>query len=390
MAAEVLARAGTRVTVFEQMPTVGRKLQVAGRGGLNLTHSEPLPALLDRYGPARSRLAPAIEQLDAAALRRWCEELGEGTFVGSSGRVFPTGFRATALLRAWLRRLDELGVTLRTRHRWQGWDDNGRLTFADASGSPVVIAADACVLALGGASWPRTGSDGTWVAHLEAIGVEVTPLRPANCGYFVDWSEELRARFAGTPVKDVVLDHSGVHARGDLVVTRDGIEGGPVYALGPALRAAVDADGHALVHLDLFPDAGEDDIVARLGRRRAKDSVATGLRRAGLPAVAVALVREVSGNRPPTEARALASLLKALPLRLAAPQPIARAISTAGGVAFAAVDERSMLLQRPGTFVAGEMLDWEAPTGGYLLQAAFSTGAAAARGVLDWLGTVPQ
>lgn len=385
MAAEVLARGGGAVTVYDRMPTVGRKLQVAGRGGLNLTHSEPLDALLGRYGPARPHLTPAIEHFDNAALRAWCEELGQATFVGSSGRVFPVGLRATTLLRAWLRHLAELGVELRTRHTWLGWTDDGALSFSDPDGAPLPVAVDACVLALGGASWPRTGSDGAWVSPLEAVGVDVTPLRPSNCGFVVGWTDELRTRFAGNPVKDVALHHDGAVARGDLVITEHGIEGGPVYALSSALRDAIAADGHAVVQIDALPDATRAEIVARLDRRRAKDSAATGLARAGLAPVVVGLLREATGNRLPTDPTDLAALLQALPLRLEAPQSITRAISTAGGVALSAINDRYMLRARPGTFVAGEMLDWEAPTGGYLLQGAFSTGVAAAEGVLAWL-----
>jgi uncharacterized flavoprotein (TIGR03862 family) len=386
MAAEVLATAGAAVTVFERMPTVGRKLQVAGRGGLNLTHSEPLDAFLDRYGTARPRLAAAIERFDPTALRAWCEGLGEATFVGSSGRVFPAGLRATRLLRAWLVRLTAVGVELRTRHTWAGWSDDGALRFADATGQEVLVAADACVLALGGASWPRTGSDGAWVPHLEGVGIEVRPLRPANCGFDVGWTEPFRARFAGAPVKDVALTYGGGSARGDLVITDHGIEGGPVYALSARLRDAIEAAGSAELRIDLFPSAGDTDLAARLRRRRPKDSITTGLRRAGLPPVAIALLREATGNQIPSEAQELVGLLRSLPLRLTAPRPIERAISTAGGVAFDALDARFMLHDRPGTFVAGEMVDWEAPTGGYLLQAAFATGVAAAEGAIAWLG----
>jgi uncharacterized flavoprotein (TIGR03862 family) len=387
MAAEVLARGGADVTVFERMPTVGRKLQVAGRGGLNLTHSEPLLSFLGRYGTARGRLAPAIAAFGPDALRAWSEELGEGTFVGSSGRVFPEGFRATALLRAWLRRLADLGVDVRTRQRWTGWDELGRLTFTDAAGAIVAFAADACILALGGASWPRTGSDGAWVPRLAGLGVDIVPLGPANCGFVVDWSDEAHDRFAGAPVKDVVLRHDGTTARGDIVVTKDGVEGGPIYALGAALRATIERDGHAVVEIDLRPSASEANLALRFQRRRPKDSVSTGLRRIGLAPVAIHLLRQATGNQLPTDADALTALLRAVPLRLERPQPIERAISTSGGVRFEALDSQLMLRGRPGTFVAGEMLDWEAPTGGYLLQGAFSTGAAAGRGALAWLDT---
>ncbi|MEX2294304.1 MAG: TIGR03862 family flavoprotein [Acidimicrobiales bacterium] len=385
MAAEVLARARVTVTVYDRMPTVGRKLQVAGRGGLNLTHSEPLDALLGRYGPARGRLRTAIERFDNGALRRWCEDLGQSTFVGSSGRVFPTDLRSTTLLRAWLRRLDDLGVELRTRHRWVGWNDSGALTFTDASGADVISEPDACVLALGGASWPRTGSDGAWTVPMTQSGVMVAELRPANCGFVVGWSEPFRTRFAGTPVKDVVVRHDGVLARGDLVITEHGIEGGPIYALSASLRDAIDTAGAAVVHIKVLPDASIDELETRLAKRRPKDSAATGLGRAGVAPVIVGLLREATGNRVPADATELAALLMQLPVEVATPQPMARAISTAGGIVLAAIDDRYMLRSRPGTFIAGEMLDWEAPTGGYLLQACFSTGVAAAEGALAWL-----
>jgi uncharacterized flavoprotein (TIGR03862 family) len=388
MAAERLAVAGLAVTVHERMPTVGRKLQVAGRGGLNLTNAEPLDAFLDRYGPARPALASAVEHLDPEALRAWSAGLGQETFVGSGGRVFPAGLRATALLRAWLRRLDELGVVLRTRSSWLGWDGEGGLRFAGPDGA-TTSRADLTVLALGGASWPRTGSDGGWVAALDGAGVAVTPLRPANCGFVVDWSADLRERWLGAPLKDVAVVHGHDRSRGDLVVTRRGIEGGPIYALGAAVRDAIAATGGPVViRLDLLPEDTDDELAARLARRRPKDSVANGLRRAGLSPLAIALLREATGNHPPTDAAELGALLRALPLRLDAALPLERAISTAGGVALEEVDEHLMLRRRPGTFVAGEMLDWEAPTGGYLLQGAFSTGAAAADGALRWLGTV--
>lgn len=385
MAAEVLGRAGQRVTVLERMPTVGRKLQVAGRGGLNLTHSEPLETFLDRYGAARPRLAAAIEAFPPAALRAWAEDLGEPTFVGTSGRVFPVGLRATSLLRRWLARLAELGVDLRVRHTWTGWDADGNLTFLEGDGRAVVVAADACVLALGGTSWPRTGSDGAWVPLLREAGIQVTPLQPANCGFVVRWSEPLLDRFAGSPLKDVVVRHRGSAARGDVVLTRDGIEGGPVYALSRVLRTCIANDGAAELEIDLFPDATPVDLALRLDRRRPKDSAASGLRRAGIAPAAVALLRDVTDNHVPSGSAPLAALLKAVPLLATAAKPVGRAISTAGGVLLDELDEHLMVRSRPGTFVAGEMLDWEAPTGGYLLQGAFSTGAAAADGVLRWL-----
>lgn len=388
MAAEVLATAGLAVTLFEHMPTVGRKLQVAGRGGLNLTHNEGREAFLDRYGPSRAYLTAALEAFDPAALRAWADGLGQPTFVGSSGRVFPESFRATALLRAWLTRLASLGVELRTRHHWNGWTPEGALTFTDPTGDPLVVAADASVLALGGASWPRTGSDGAWTAPLRAAGIEVRPWRPANSGCIVGWSEVFSHRFAGTPVKDVTVGHRGTSAHGDLMITTDGLEGSPVYALCPALRATLDAGTPARVELDLFPHATPAEVVARLERRRPTDSVATALARCGLSPVSIGLLREATANHPPSAPGPLAALLQALPFSVTASQPIGRAISSAGGVALSAVDQSAMLRDRPGTFVAGEMLDWEAPTGGYLLQGAFSTGVAAAEGVLAWLATL--
>jgi uncharacterized flavoprotein (TIGR03862 family) len=370
MAAEVLATAGVDVTVLERMPSVGRKLLLAGRGGLNLTHSEPLEGFLARYGPSRPRLEAAVRAFGPDELRAWAEGLGQATVVGSSGRVFPEAFRATPLLRAWLRRLADLGVDIRARRGWDGWDD------------PLMAGADATVLALGGASWPRVGSDGAWVPVLEGAGIEVTGLRPANCGFTVHWTDELRARFAGTPLKNVELSGAGASARGDAVITAQGIEGGALYALAAGLRDEVESRGRAVLSVDLHPQLTIGELAERLGRRRARDSTSTALRRGGVSPVGVGLAREATGNRLPAGVTELASLLKAVPITLVGVQPLARAISTAGGVALDEVDDAFMLRRRPGTFVVGEMLDWEAPTGGYLLQATFSTAVAAARGVL--------
>ena len=371
MAAEVLATAGVRVVLLEQMASVGRKLLIAGRGGLNLTHSEDLDTFLSRYGTARPRLAAALDAFGPDDLRAWCASLGEEPFVGSSGRVFPAGFRATPLLRAWKRRLSDLGVEVRVRTRWAGFDDTPD--------------ADAVVLALGGASWPRTGSDGAWVESVARRGVAVAPLRPANCGFIAAWTEEFRTRFAGTPIKNVALSFEGAVARGDIVVADDGIEAGPVYALSAALRDALAHDGAATVLCDLTPYVSADALASRLARRRAGDSAASWLRRAGLAPVAVGLLREATHNELPHDARAVAELAKRVPIRVTAPYPLARAISTAGGITLSEVDDGFMLRRRPGVFVAGEMLDWEAPTGGYLLQATFSTAVAAARGALAWM-----
>jgi len=382
MAAEVLAAAGLTVTVYDRMPSVGRKLLLAGRGGLNLTHSEPLERFLDRYGEALPHLEHRIAAFRPEDLRAWAESLGQETFVGSSGRVFPTAFKASPLLRAWLARLDRLGVRFALRHRWQGWHQEGRLQFVGPAGEPVTATPAATILALGGASWPRLGSDGSWVEALSGRGVAVSPLRPANMGVTVAWSEFFRSRFEGEPLKRVALTFAGTTRRGEAVVTRDGLEGGVIYALSASLRDAILRDGAATPTLDLRPDVTADALARRLGAARAGRSASTFLRKsAGLSPVAMALLREVSPALP-READALAGLVKALPLTLTGVKPVERAISTAGGLSFAELDWRLMLRKMPGVFAAGEMLDWEAPTGGYLLQATFATGVAAAHGVM--------
>jgi uncharacterized flavoprotein (TIGR03862 family) len=377
MAAEILAAGGAAVTVLERMPSVGRKFLMAGRGGLNLTHTQPMPGFLQRYGKAADRLRPALAAFPPEALVAWCAGLGQETFVGSSGRVFPKAMKASPLLRAWLARLAGLGVTIRTRAAWAGWNADGHPVLGDGE----VLAADAVVLALGGASWPRLGSDGGWVSLLP--GVEIAPLRPANCGFRVAWSDIFRARFAGTPLKRIGVEFAGRSLRGEAVVTQDGIEGGAVYALSGALREAIDRDGPVVLSLDLRPDLSLAELAGRLNAPRRGQSLSTWLRKiAGLPPVSIGLVQEAlhAGAAPD-----LAGLVKALPLTLLAPAPIERAISTAGGIAWAEIDRRMMLRRRPGVFVAGEMLDWEAPTGGFLLQACFGTGAAAGHGALAWL-----
>ena len=383
MAAEVLAAGGMAVTVVEHMPSVGRKLLLAGRSGLNLTHGEATDRLVTRYGVEQERLAPAVRAFDAGALREWCAGLGEPTFVGTSGRVFPSSLRATPLLRAWLRRLDALGVVIRTRTRWEGWDADGASLLRGPDGVVASLAADATVFALGGASWPRVGSDGGWVPHFVSAGVDVRPLRPANCGVLRDWSAEFVERHAGEPVKNVALRVGSSVARGDMVITDTGLEGGPVYVVAAAARDTLEADGAATLTVDLHPDVSEGDLAQRLGRARPKDSTSSTLRRiAGFGPTAVALLREVCAAPLPRDAATLAALVKAIPIALDGVAPIDRAISSAGGVALHEVDETFMLVRRPGTYVVGEMLDWEAPTGGYLLQATFSTAVAAAKGVL--------
>jgi len=390
MAAEQLARSGSSVTVFEQMLSVGRKFLLAGRGGLNLTHSEPTEQLVERYGSASSRVGPAVARFDAAALRAWAESLGEPTFVGSSGRVFPESFRATPLLRAWLARLASLGVVIRTRHRWLGVElrHDGRLevSVADQDGVESVVVADAVVLAMGGASWPKVGSDGAWTSALSAAGVGLAPFRPANCGFVSAWTEVFRRRFAGAPLKNVELSAGGRSVRGEGVVTETGVEGGVFYALGSTIRDLIELEGEVVVHLDLRPDLSAEQVAERLARRRPKDSATTAFRKAGITPVGIGLLREATANELPSDPVDLAALVKATPLRLVGAEAVERSISTAGGVCLDEVDERFMLRRLPGVFVIGEMLDWEAPTGGYLLQATFSTAVAAAAGVLDHLG----
>lgn len=382
MAAEVLAGAGAKVVVHERMPSVGRKFLMAGRGGLNLTHSEDRPRFEARYGEAAAAVAPWLDAFPPAAMVEWAEGLGQPTFVGSSGRVFPKSLKASPLLRAWLRRLDDLGVEIRTRSRWTGFAGEA-LTFEDTE----TMQPDATILALGGASWPRLGSDGRWTPVLEAEGVSVASLRPANAGFDVAWSDVLRDRFAGQPLKVAGFSHGGRTVRGEAMVTRYGLEGGAIYALSADLREAIAREGSARLTLDLRPDLTEAALAERLARPRGKDSVTNWLRKAGgLWPVAIAVMREIPGEVP-TGAEKLAKRIKAVRLTLTAMQGLDRAISSAGGVRFEGLDERLMLTARPGVFVAGEMIDWEAPTGGYLLQASFASGVVAARGVLDWLAT---
>lgn len=384
-AAEILAEAGHRVAIYERMPSVGRKFLIAGRGGLNLTHSEPLEAFHRRYHPAHPSFAKAVDAFPPQALRDWCEGLGQPTFVGSSGRVFPKSFKASPLLRAWLGRLDASRVRILTRHRFLGWEADGSLAFETPDGR-VTVAPQVTLMALGGASWPRLGSDGTWVPLLTGAGIAVSPLKPANVGFTVPWSDVFRERFAGTPLKRVALRLGDETVRGEAMITTDGIEGGAVYALSRLIRDAIEERGEARLVLDLRPDLSEDALMRRLATHKQGASLATRLRKdAGLDPVAAGMLREAAGRALPSSAGDLAALIKAAPLRLLAPRPIDRAISTAGGVAFEAIDTRFMLKARPGVFVAGEMLDWEAPTGGYLLQGAFSSGRAAAAGMMDWL-----
>ena len=379
MAAEVLSAAGRSVTVYERMPSLGRKFLMAGRGGLNLTHSEDFRPFLGRYGAAGKALKPMLEALAPADLITWAEGLGQPIFVGSSGRVFPQSLKASPLLRAWLARLDAQGVAFKTRMTWTGWTPDGSLAFENGE----TIRPAATVLALGGASWAKLGSDGAWAKTLAEEGVALAHFEPANGGFTVDWSPIFRERFAGQPLKAIAVTHGRRTVRGEAVVAAYGIEGGAIYALSSDLRAAVASDGSTTVEIDLRPDLSLAQLAARLDRPRGGQSTATFLRKAAnLSPLEINLLREAHGVALPSD---LAAAIKRAPLKLTGLQGIARAISTAGGVRFDAVDEHLMLRARPGVYVAGEMLDWEAPTGGYLLQASFASGVVAASGVIDWL-----
>ena len=379
MAAETLAQAGRRVTLHDAMPTVGRKLLMAGRGGLNLTHGEPLESLLARYRPSATPLLDAIRAFPPAALITWCEGLGVPTFVGSSGRVFPVGLKASPLLRAWLTRLERLRVSVRTRSRWLGRDEMGGLSFSDLE---TRVAPAAVILALGGASWPRLGSDGRWPALLP--DVQVTPWAPSNMGFTVAWSDHFRSRHEGTPLKRISLSFGALTVRGEALVTRTGLEGGAVYALSGPLREAIAQQGPVDVLIDLRPDLAADDVLHRLATRSRAESLSTALRKSlALSPAAVGLLQEALHG--PGAGREPGHLVKSLPVRLTAPAPIGRAISSAGGLAWPELNDHLMIKAHPGVFACGEMLDWEAPTGGYLLQGCFSTGVAAAHGALAWI-----
>jgi len=388
MAAETLATAGVAVTVYDAMPSVGRKFLMAGRGGLNLTHSESLLTFVDCYGAARDRLAPHIQAFPPSALIGWAHGLGQATFTGSSGRIFPVAMKASPLLRAWLARLDGLGVRFEMRQRWRGWDGAGALILDSAPPTkPEAKTPAATILALGGGSWAKLGSNGAWTQILAARGVSIAPLQPANCGFAIRWSDVFRDRFAGAPLKGVRFSHASAAVHGEAMISRDGIEGGAIYALSASLREAINADGAAALDIDLRPDISEADLHTRLCVVKSGETLSNRLRRvAGLSPVAIGLLREAHGVALPTEASALAHAVKHTPLTLHATAALDRAISTAGGVSFDAVDDDLQLRALPGVFVAGEMLDWEAPTGGYLLQACFATGVAAARGALAVMG----
>jgi uncharacterized flavoprotein (TIGR03862 family) len=381
MAAELLAEAGRTVAIYDRMPSLGRKFLMAGRGGLNLTHSEPLEGFLARYRPLPPQLEAALRDFPPEALRAWAQGLGEDTFTGSSGRVFPKSFKASPLLRAWLHRLSWLNVTVHTRHEWRGFSDTGAAVFATPEGK-IEVAAEAVLLALGGASWPRLGADGGWTDILAAKGIPVTPLAPSNCGVRIAWSDTFRTRFAGTPLKRLTVEAVAQKAPSELVVTEYGLEGGALYALTPGLRDAL-GSGPAELTIDLRPDLGEAEIASRLALPRRGATLTNFLRKTlKLSPVQAGLLRESAGRDLPSDHAALARLIKQVQLKVTGLQGLERAISTAGGVPFSELTPGFELKSLPGVFVAGEMLDWEAPTGGYLLQASFATGASAAKGIL--------
>ena len=394
MAAEVLSLQGFRVDIYDAMPSAGRKFLLAGIGGLNLSHAEPLEQFLPRYGSRQTQLKPIIEAFPPETLIAWVHSLGVKTFIGSSGRIFPEEMKAAPLLRAWLHRLRLSGVTFHMKHRWLGWSDANHchLRFASPEGEKL-IRTDAVILALGGGSWPKFGSTGAWVPLLQQQGITVAPLQPANCGFDADWSEHFQQHFAGQPLKSVVVnftDHQSItHSqKGDPIVTTYGLEGGVIYALSAPLREKIAESGQAIIHIDLLPDQTLQALIDRISLPRGKLSMANQLRkRLGLDRAKTGCLREMVSKSDFGDPLKLVSFIKALPVRLIAARPIDEAISSAGGVSFDALDEQLMLRKMPGIFCAGEMLDWEAPTGGYLLTACFASGRKAGEGALNWLRT---
>ena len=390
MAAEALSQAEVQVDVYDAMPSLGRKFLRAGVGGLNLTHSEDYALFCSRYAEHRPPLQAMLDRLPPNAIRQWCQELGVDTYVGSSGRVFPTQMKAAPLLRAWLHRLRAAGVRLHPRHRWLGWNDDGALRLATPDGE-IAIKPPATILALGGASWPQLGSDGAWVPWLRERGVDIAPLQSANCGFDVAWSAYLRERFAGTPLKAVALTFTDAQGRserrvGEMVISEHGVEGSLIYAFARRLREQINAGRSATFTVDLAPTRDAAQVLAEVRHPRGSRSLASHLQsRLGIAGVKLALLHEVLGKERLADAAALAATIKALPITVEAPRPLAEAISTAGGVRFAGLDRNLMLNALPGVFVAGEMVDWEAPTGGYLLSACLATGLCAGQGASRWL-----
>ena len=385
MAAEVLTQKGMHVDIYDAMPSVGRKFLMAGKGGMNITHAEPYADFLTRYGKGQSNIEPLLNAFTPDDLRKWIHGLNIDTFVGSSGRVFPADMKAAPLLRAWLHRLRENGVTFHVRHRWCGWNTENRLHFDTPQGERIVDA-DAIVLALGGGSWPQLGSDAKWVSLLAQRGIDIAPLRPANCGFDIEWSAHFRKRFVGKPLKSVAITFGNISKQGECIITENGIEGGLIYAFSAALRDEIDRNGYAILHLNLLPDWTSQRVSDEINHPRGSRSLSSHLQsRLGLKGVKANLLREILGAQNFNDLACLSNAIKSLPLKLISARPLSEAISSAGGVKFEALDEHLMLRKMPGVFCAGEMLDWEAPTGGYLLSACFASGLAAGKGLMKWL-----
>jgi uncharacterized flavoprotein (TIGR03862 family) len=387
MAAEVLAQSGMSVDVYDAMPSVGRKFLMAGKGGMNITHAEPYADFLSRYCASRNDIEPVLNAFTPMDLREWIHNLGIETFVGSSGRVFPADMKAAPLLRSWLHRLRENGVNFHARHRWVGWNSEGNLFFATSQGD-LSVNANAVVLALGGGSWPQLGSDAAWVSMLAQRGIDIAPLRPANCGFDFAWSSHFSERFDGEPLKSVAASFGGIRKQGECIIARYGIEGGLIYTFSAALRDEIERNGYATLLLDLLPDWTGQRVHQEVNHPRGSRSLSSHLQsRLGLKGAKANLIREVLGTNNINDLSLVSKTIKALPLKLISARPLSEAISSAGGIKFGALDENMMLHKIPGVFCAGEMLDWEAPTGGYLLSACFASGRVAGKGVLKWLSS---
>ena len=387
MAAEMISNKLPKceITIYDAMPSLGRKFLMAGKSGLNISHNEEMELFLQRFGKAADKLAPALKNFTAEDIREWAGELGIVTFVGTSGRVFPTGYKAAPLLRSWLRRLRAHGVMTKTRHKWRGWGEGNGLLFSTENGQ-IEIKADATILALGGASWPKLGSDGSWVPYLQNKGITLSPLRPANCGFNVDWSDFFRNKFEGEPVKSCQLSFAHHKLTGDFVITKYGIESGPIYNLSANLRDKIDAEGNAVLMLDLLPHKDASDLTQLLARPKGSQSMATHIKKVtGLIGVKAGLLRECLSKETFNNPALLAQGIKCLPVTLTSPRPMAEAISTAGGIDLDELNDGFMLKRQPGIFCVGEMLDWEAPTGGYLLTACMAQGRSAGIAASQWV-----
>ncbi|MCP4142195.1 MAG: TIGR03862 family flavoprotein [Chloroflexi bacterium] len=385
MAAEILLEKGFQVDIYDAMPSAGRKFLIAGKGGLNLTHAESYEKFISRYGNSTAHLKPFLDDFPPSALRAWAQELGFETFVGSSGKVFPIGMGAAPMLRAWLERLRQQGANFHFRHRWLGWDEKNALRFDTAQGE-ISAVADGAILALGGGSRPKTGSNAAWIPVLEARGVKIAPLKPSNCGFDISWTEHIRTRFEGQAVKSVNLLFDGKSKRGEFIITKRGIEGSLIYAFSAALRDEIESKGSATIQLDMMPDWSAEKLIASISQKRGSRSMSSFLKkRIGLSGAKAALLWEVLPREKWNDIAEIGERLKTLPIKLIAPRPLEEAISSAGGVSFDALDENLMLKAIPNVFCAGEMLDWEAPTGGYLLTACFATGRAAGKNLAEKL-----